>query len=177
MKNEYILAVVLFILSISHSMLGCSKTIAIMERKPVRVFALALIGCLMSNSAMVLTVKSNTVFAVFMTSLACAIGAALPVIKKSKGSKREVKTWILNVTSDSEESGKNFLEMLQASSVGFKYTYVLDKNSHPVLGFEILCETKEESKTVFELIPNNFNVSVIKTIQSGTVTDSKDLKI
>lgn len=150
-----------FIIKMLDNALSSAKTI-FMAKEKYFLGALFNAGSFFFYSiALVQMIKSDSYSYIFMMCLAVFTGTYFTgiLIKKSE----KDKLFVYEVTADNLQTGKEFADTIRENNISAKTSLAYNMELKKVLSIKIYCKTKEESKIVDDLIPNNFKYHKYKT--------------
>lgn len=154
-----------FSLKFLDNALGTAKTIFISKEKYTMGAIFNALSSFFYLIAIVRVANNNNILSIIAMCIATFVGTLLPGILFKK-TERE-KLWIFDITSTSLENGKNFADVLRKSNVPVKTSVTYDKYMNKTLSCTAYCSTKEESKIVQELIPEDFKWNVFVPISES----------
>lgn len=150
--------ILLFIVKLIDQALTTTKSIFVAKG---RYLIGAVLNAICTSLYFILIVKvtqSDGIMSIIVVSIASFIGTYLSgtLIKKSEPD----KLFIFRVTPSSLESGKQFADEIRNNNLAIHTTVCYDKDMNKNLFCEIYCKTKEESKTVMDLIPGTYKYHI-----------------
>lgn len=154
----------LFFLKLFDVILGTVKGI-FMHRNKVLLSALASsIATYFYLSMMVKLVKVNSFSGMILICLATFLGTYIPMIIAQRVEKDKV--YVFNVTPDTNENGKAFADLIRENNIPILTYKGYNKSMELVLCCEIFSKSREQSKSIEEMIPDGFKYHVIETKNS-----------
>lgn len=143
-----------FILKLLDNSLGTAKTIYIAKGKYFLGSLFNGVGTLFYLIAIVRIAKTSNMAGIIAMCIATFVGTLLPclIIKKSEPE----RLFVFDITADSLDNGKIFADALRNKNIPVRTYFTYDKHMNKTLACNVYCSTKEESKTVEELLQPGF---------------------
>ena len=143
-----------FGLKFADTMLGTAKTIYLTREKYWVGGLLAALGNFFYLLAIVRIANADGIAGIIAMCLATLIGTALPgiLIRKVEGD----SLYVFEITSTTVEKGLEFVDHLRDCDMAFQTTMIYDKDKQKSLQIKVYSDTRQKSRTLTSIIPNEF---------------------
>lgn len=110
---------------------------------------------------MVKLIKVNSTSGIIIISFATFLGTYIPMAIAEKMEKEKV--YVFNITPDTNENGKDFADQIREANIPVLTYKGYNKSMELVLCCKIFSQSKDQSKLIENMIPENFKYHVIET--------------
>lgn len=150
--------ILLFSIKLFDNILSTCKSIYLSKEKYIKASVFNAFSTFFYFIAIVQMTKSNSLSSVIVICLATFIGtyASGKLIRKQEGD----RLYIFRITSDTFENGTTFADAVRKNNIPIQSTIVYDQTLNKTLFCEVYCKTKDESKTINDLLPKSFKYHI-----------------
>lgn len=148
----------IFIIKLFDNMLGTCKSVYLAKEQYIKASIFNSLSTFFYFIAIVQLTKASNISSIIAICLATFIGtyASGKLIRRQEGD----RLYIFRVTSDTLENGIKFADTIRDNNIAIHTTTGYDKSMNKILFCEVYCTTKEESRIVNSLIPNQFKYHI-----------------
>lgn len=154
----------LFILKFLDCILGTGKGILLNKSQGFWASVISAIGTLFSLIVLVKIVRVNSIYGMIIISFATFLGTYIPIVVAKKIEKEKV--FVFNITPDTNENGKMFADLIRENNIPVLTYKGYGDTIEQVLCCKIFSQSREESKLIENMIPEDFKYHVIETKNS-----------
>lgn len=153
----------IFIIKLFDNMLGTCKSVYLAKEQYIKASIFNSLSTFFYFIAIVQLTKASNISSILAICLATFIGtyASGKLIRKQEGD----RLYIFRVTSDTLGNGIKFADTIRDNNIAIHTSTGYDKSMNKTLFCEVYCTTKEESRIVSNLIPNQFKYHIQNPIE------------
>ena len=140
-----------FVMKMLDTSLAAMKTMFTIKGLPLLAALASSISYLLYTVAMKQVFNDTGFLSTVVVALAVFLGQFITQSTMRKKDKNKEKLWKVSVTARTWNESFDFMEELEETGIGYSSEKKYNKRRQKVLGFDIFCETKEETAVVKKL--------------------------
>ena len=151
----------LFILKLLDGVLGTVKSIFMLKNKGFLSALANGVSSFFYFTMMVKLIKVNSTSGIILISCATFLGTYIPILIAERMEKEKV--YVFNITPDTNETGKDFADQVRDTNIPVLTYKGYNKSMELVLCCKIFSQSKEQSRLIENMMPENFKYHIVET--------------
>lgn len=153
-----------FVMKMLDTSLAAMKTMFTIKGLPFFAALASSISYLLYTIAMKQVFNDTGLASTIVVAIAVFLGQFITQSTMHKKSKHKEKLWKVNVTAKTWDESFNFMSDLEETGISYSSDKKYNKYRKKVLGFDIYCSSKEETKIVKELC-SKYGINKVHAIE------------